>query len=63
MMAIAIEVTDISYCDEGDNGFVRYNGDGDGSYGYCLMIETVMHVIDVIAMVMEVLDPVIGLKL
>ena len=34
--------------------------DGDG---HCYRIEAVMHVIDVMAMVMEVMDIVIGLKL
>ena len=37
-------------------------GDGDGDT-HCYRIEAVMHVIDVMAMVMEVRDIVIGLKL
>ena len=35
---------------------------GDGS-GHCYRIEAVMHLIDVMAMVMDVTDIVIGLKL
>ena len=38
----------------------RRDGDGDV---YSYRIEVVMHVIDVIAMVMEVMDIIIGLKL
>ena len=38
----------------------RWVGDGDG---HCYKIETLMHVIDVMAMVMEVTDIVIGIKL
>ena len=38
----------------------RRDCDSDGSDGHCYRIEAVMHVIDVIAMVM---DSVIGLKL
>ena len=34
-------------------------GDGDGSYGHCYMIEAVMHEIDVMLMVMEVMNIVI----
>ena len=30
-MAMAMEVMDIVFCDEGDNNCVRCNGDGDGS--------------------------------
>ena len=60
VMALAIEVMDTVFCDEGDNDCVRCNGDGDGSDGHCFGIEGVMHVIDVMAMVM---DNVIGLKL
>ena len=36
------------------------DGDGDGSDRHCYRIETVMHVIDVMAIMM---DTVIGLKL
>ena len=32
VMAIAMEVTDIVFCDEGDNDCLRCNGDGDESY-------------------------------
>ena len=46
----------LNACDRGD-------GDGDGSDGHCYRIEAVVHVIDVIAMVVEVMDYVIGLKL
>ena len=60
VMSIAMEVMDIVFCDEGDNDCVRCNGDGDGSEGHCYRIEIVMHVIDVMAMVMDI---VIGLKL
>ena len=60
VMAMAMEVMDIVFCDEGDNDCVRCNGDGDGSDGHCYRIETVMHVINVMAMVMDI---VIGLKL
>ena len=63
VMAMAMEVMDIVFCDKGDNYCVRSNGDGDGSDGHCYRIETVMHVIDVMAMVMEVMDFIIGLKL
>ena len=38
----------------------RRDGGGDGQ---CYRIEVLMHLIDVIAMVMEVMDFVIGLKL
>ena len=38
----------------------RRDGDGDG---HCYRIEAVMHVVDVMAMVMEVIDNVIGSKL
>ena len=38
----------------------RRDGDGDGSARHCYRIEAVMHVIDVMAMVMDI---VIGLKL
>ena len=31
VMAMAMEVMDIVFCDEGDNDCVRCNGDGDGS--------------------------------
>ena len=34
-----------------------------GGNGHCYRIETVMHMIDVMATVMEVMDLVIGLKL
>ena len=37
-------------------------GDGDGD-GHCYRIESVMHVKEVMAMVMEVIDIVIGTKL
>ena len=60
MMAMAIKVMDIFFCDEVDNGCVRCNGDGDGSYGHCYRMEAVMHVIDVMAMMMDI---VIGNKL
>ena len=38
----------------------RRDGENDGSDGHCYRIEVVMHVIDVMAMVMDI---VIGLKL
>ena len=60
VMSIAMEVMDIVFCDEGDNDCVRCNGDGDGSEGHCYRIEIVMHVIDVMAMLMDI---VINLKL
>ena len=41
----------------------RRYGDGDESNGHCYRIETVMHVKDVMAMVMEVTGFVIRLKL
>ena len=63
LMAMALEVMDIAFCDESDNDCVRSNGDGDGCDGQCYRIETVLHVIDMIGMVMEVMDIVIGLKL
>ena len=63
VMAMAMEMMDNVFCDEGDNDSVRSNGDGDGSDGHCYRIETVMHVIDVMAMVMEIMDIVIGSKL
>ena len=40
----------------------RDRRDGDG-YGHCYRIEAVMHVVDVMAMMMEVTDIVIGFKL
>ena len=58
-MAMTMEVMDIVFCDEGDNVCFRSNGDGDGSDGHFHKIETVMHVIDVMAMVMEVINIVI----
>ena len=58
-MAMTMEVMDIVFCDEGDNDCVRSNGDGYGSDGHCEKIETIMHVIDVMAMVMEVINFVI----
>ena len=63
VIAMALEVMDIAFCDGGDNGCVRSNGDGDGCDGHCYRIKTVLHVIDVMVMVMEVMDIVIGLKL
>ena len=42
------------------NACDRRNGDGDG---HCYRIKAVMHVINVMAMVMEVLDIVVRLKL
>ena len=39
---------------------MRHDGDNDGSGGCCCRIETVIHVINVMAMVMDI---VIGLKL
>ena len=41
----------------------RRDGDGDGSHGHCYRIEAVMHLIDVMAMVMEVMGIFIGSKL
>ena len=38
----------------------RHDGDGDGSDGHCYSIQTLLQVIDFIAMVMDI---VIGLKL
>ena len=38
---------------------IRRDGDGDGP---CYRIEALMHFLDVMVMVMEVLDIVIGLK-
>ena len=63
VMAMAMELMDIAFCDEVDNDCVRSTGDGGGSDGHRYRIKTVMHVIDVMAMVMEVLDIVIGLML
>ena len=60
VMSMAMEVNDIVFCDEGNNNCVRCNGDGDGCDGYCYRIETVMQVINVMAMMMEI---VIGVKL
>ena len=37
----------------------KRDGDDDGSNGHCYRIENVMHVIDVMAMVIEVMDIVI----
>ena len=45
---------------EGDNDFVRSNGDGDGNDGHWYRIQAVKLVIDVMAMVMDI---VLGLKL
>ena len=47
MKAMAIELKNIVFCDEGDNDCVRCNGDGDGSDEQCYKIEAVMYVIDV----------------
>ena len=63
VMAMAMEVMDIVFCNEGDNDCVSCKGDGDGSDGHCYRNETVMHVNDVMAMVMEVMDIFIGMKL
>ena len=63
VIAMAMEVMDLVFCDEGDNDCVRCNGVGDGSDRHCYRIETVMHVIDVNEMVMEVMDIVLGLRL
>ena len=60
VMAMAIEVMDIVFCDEGDNDSVSCNGDGDGSDGHCYKIEAVMLVTYVMAIRMDI---VIGLKL
>ena len=60
VMAIAMEVMDILFCDKGDNDCVKCNGDCDGSDGHSYRIESVMHVIDVMAMVMDIVR---GLKL
>ena len=49
--------------DRGCNACDRRGGDGDGSDEHCYGIEAVMHVIDVMAMVMEVMDVVIVSKL
>ena len=46
--------------DRSSNAYDRRDGDGDG---HCFRIEAVMHVIDVMAMVMEVLDIAIESKL
>ena len=59
-MAMAMEVMDIVFCDEGDNDYVISIGDGDGSEGHYYTIEALMHVINVMAMVIDI---VIGLKL
>ena len=42
------------------NACDRCDGDGDG---HCYRIEDLMHLINVIAMVMEEIDSVIGLKM
>ena len=63
VMAMAMEVMNLVFCDEGDNDCVRCNGDGDGSDGQSYRIGTVMHVKDVMAMVMELMESVIRLKL
>ena len=60
VMAMAIKVMDIVFCDECDNDCVRCNGDDDGSDGHCYRIEAVMHVKNVMAMVRDI---VIALKL
>ena len=38
MIAMAIEVMEIVFCDEGDNDWVRCNSDGHGSDGHCYRI-------------------------
>ena len=38
-MAMAMEVMDLVFCDEGDNDYVICNGDGDGSDGHYYRIE------------------------
>ena len=60
VIAITMEVRDIVFSNEGDNDCVRCNGDDDGSDGHCYKIEALMHVINVMAIVMDI---VIGLKL
>ena len=40
--------------------YYRRDGNGDG---HCYRIETAMHLIDVMAMVMQVMDIVLGLNL
>ena len=54
MMAMVMEEMDIVFGVEGDNDCVRCNGDGDGSDGHCSRIEVVMHVINVMAMMMDI---------
>ena len=44
------------------NACDRRDGDGDVSDGHCYRIEAVMHVIDVMAMLMEVMEVVLGLN-
>ena len=39
------------------------DGDGDGSDRHCYRIDAVMHVMDGLAMVIEVMDIVLGLSL
>ena len=60
VMVITMEVRDIVFSNEGDNDCVRCNGDDDGSDGHCYKIEALMRVINVMAIVMDI---VIGLKL
>ena len=55
VMALAMEVMDIVFCDEGDNKCVRCNGDGNGSDGHCFRVEIVMQVINEMAMMMEII--------
>ena len=62
VMVMAKKVIDIFFY-EGNNDCVTSNGDGDGSDGHFYTIENVIHVNDVMAMVMEVMDIVIGFKL
>ena len=49
--------------DRSCNACDRRDADGDGSDGHCYRIEAVMHVMDVMAMVMEVMDKLIRSKL
>ena len=62
VMAIVMELWTL-FWDRSCNACERRDGDGDGSDRQCYRIEAVIHMIDVMAMVMEVTDFVIRSKL
>ena len=62
MMAMVMEVMDIVK-DRSCNACDKRDRDRDGSEGHCYRTEAVIHVMNVLAMMIEVMDIVIGSKL